>query len=86
MKFLAKDNNGSQAEIQWFPSEYLYKKSMTEYCLAFEKSDRSNEIVIGGTLMRQNNFIFDIEENKLGVARASCNRDLNQVLSEQELI
>lgn len=32
---------------------------------------------MGGTLLRQNNFIFDIEDNKIGFARAKCNDDPN---------
>lgn len=36
--------------------------------------------------MRQHNFVFDIDNQRLGVARASCNNDLNQVKTEEELI
>jgi hypothetical protein len=35
--------------------------------------------MIGGTMMRQNNFIFDIENNVVGFARAQCNEDPNQI-------
>ena len=41
---------------------------------------------MGGTFMRQNNVIFDIEANRVGWARARCNIDDNQILNEQELI
>jgi hypothetical protein len=54
--------------------------------MAAEKSYRANEIMIGGTMMRQYNFIFDIDTNRLGIARASCNDDPNEVLYEQEMI
>ncbi len=36
--------------------------------------------------MRQNSFIFDVEKNWVGVARASCNHDPNQIKDEQEMI
>jgi len=45
--------------------------------MALEKFSRPNEILMGGTFMRQNNFIFDVEQNKVGVVRASCNSDIN---------
>ena len=45
--------------------------------MALETFPRSNEILMGGTFMRQNNFIFDVETNKIGVARAACNEDPN---------
>ena len=45
--------------------------------MAFEKFGRSNEILLGGTFMRQNNFVFDIENNRVGVVRAACNMDVN---------
>jgi hypothetical protein len=41
---------------------------------------------MGGTFMRQNNFIFDVEGNRVGVARAYCNIDINQIRNEQEMI
>lgn len=43
-------------------------------------------MIIGGTLMRQHNFVFDIDNNLVGIARASCSHDPNQVKHEQELI
>jgi len=36
--------------------------------------------------MRQHNFIFDVENNKVGVARARCNEDVNQVLNVEEMV
>lgn len=36
--------------------------------------------------MRQNTFIFDVEKNQMGVARASCNHDPNQIKDEQQMI
>ena len=55
------------------------------YCMAFEKYSRTDEILLGGTFMRQNNFIFDIDNNRVGIARATCNDDANQVKDEVEL-
>ena len=50
-----------------------------------EKFQRSNEILLGGTFMRQNNVIFDLHGDKLGFVRAKCNDDPNQVKDEGEL-
>lgn len=36
--------------------------------------------------MRQNNFIFDVDNNQVGIARAMCNEDPNQVKFESEMI
>ena len=36
--------------------------------------------------MRQHNFIFDVENQKVGIARAQCNVDINQVKSVDEMI
>lgn len=47
--------------------------------MAIEKFSRSNEILMGGTLLRQNNVIFDIDNNKVAFARAACNEDPNQI-------
>ena len=73
-------------EIKWYPSEYLYRDKDNQYCMAIEKYSRVNSLIFGGTFMRQNHFIFDIENNKLGIARATCNEDINLVSNEEELI
>ena len=36
--------------------------------------------------MRQNNFIFDIDQNRMGIVRAQCNVDVNQIMNEGEMI
>jgi hypothetical protein len=36
--------------------------------------------------MRQNTFIFDVEKRILGVARASCDNDKNQIKDEEQMI
>ena len=78
--------NGEHIDIKWFPSEYLFRQKSTRYCMAIEKFSRSNEVLLGGSFMRQNNFIFDVENNKIGFARARCNDDPNFIESEQEMI
>lgn len=60
----------SQMELDWFPSEYFYKERNDRYCLAIERSWSSQQIVLGATFMRQNAFIFDIDQNQVGIARA----------------
>jgi Xylanase inhibitor C-terminal len=63
----------------------MFRTKATEYCLAFEKFTRSNEVLLGGTFMRQMNIIFDIEKEQLGFARATCNSDPNQIVNENEM-
>jgi hypothetical protein len=63
-------SNGTKIALKWFPSEYLFREKHTEYCAAFERFGRPNEVLLGGTFMRQNGFIFDTESNKVGIARA----------------
>jgi len=41
--------------------------------------------MMGGTLIRQHNLIFDIEANKLGIAHATCSEDPYQILSDDQL-
>ena len=59
----AKDINNTPKKLLWYPSEYLYREKEDQYCVAAEKFTRSNQILIGGTFMRQNNVIFDVEAN-----------------------
>ena len=67
--------------LDWYPSEYLYREQEGRYCVALDISE-SSYITIGGTMMRQHNFVFDIEENMLGIARATCSEDPNQIFYE----
>jgi len=73
LNFNITTSTGEPAQLKWFPSEYMYRHKEDQYCLALEKFSRPNEILMGGTFMRQNNFIFDVESNKVGVIRAACN-------------
>ena len=70
--------------LEWYPSEYLYREKATRYCVALD-IDNGSELIIGGTLMRQHNFVFDVDNNVVGMARASCSDDENQIKHEQEL-
>jgi hypothetical protein len=77
MVFYASDKSGKQVQLKWYPSEYLYREKEDQYCFAAEKYTRNNEIMLGGTFLRQNNFIFNVDTNEVGYARAQCNDDLN---------
>lgn len=63
-------------DFVWYPSEYLYRHSMDSYCIAAD-SHNSNEIMMGGTILRQHNIIIDLDQNLVGFAHASCNNDTN---------
>lgn len=62
--------------LNWYPSEYLYREKPGKYCVAIDIS-HSYELLIGGTLMRQHNFVFDVDNVRMGVSHATCNHDPN---------
>lgn len=41
--------------------------------------------MMGGTLIRQHNLIFDIDQNQVGFAHAVCNEDTNQLTSRSQM-
>mmetsp|Transcript_41864 Transcript_41864/g.64065 ORF Transcript_41864/g.64065 Transcript_41864/m.64065 type:complete len:102 (-) Transcript_41864:574-879(-) len=53
-------------------------------CVAADKHDRHTEIMFGSTLMRQHNFIFDVQSKKIGIARARCSDEEEFIISEQD--
>jgi hypothetical protein len=53
--------DGGVQTLQWFPSEYLFRYKFNQYCVAMEAFNRPNELLFGGTFMRQNNMIFDVK-------------------------
>ena len=86
LRFLIKTNvHDEPYYYDWYPSEYLYRDTKTQYCVALDVTN-SREIMMGGTFMRQHNIYFDVENSKVGFARATCSEDVNQVMNEQELI
>jgi hypothetical protein len=42
--------------------------------------------MLGGTILRQHNLIFDIEKSQLGVVKATCSPDPLQIKKQHELI
>ena len=63
-------------QLDWYPSEYLYREKSSRYCVAIDIQNGS-EMILGGTMMRQHNFVFDLDNQRMGVARAVCNEDPN---------
>lgn len=61
INFLTTDVDGNKFPLKWYPSEYLYREKANKYCMGIERFSRPNEILLGGTFMRQNAFIFDVE-------------------------
>ena len=86
LNFIVNDINGRKVELKWFPSEYLYRDRKDRYCMAIERFSRANEVLMGGSLMRQNAFLFDVEAGRLGFARARCNDDPNMITNETEMV
>ena len=61
IRFHAKNLQGKDTAIEWFPSEYLYREPGGQmYCLAADKNNDPNQVLFGSTLMRQHQYIFDI--------------------------
>ena len=85
LNFMVSDIGGKRVEMKWFPSEYLFRERADRYCLAVNRFSTPNEVRMGGSFMRQNAFVFDVEQRRLGWARAQCNADPNMVLTEEEL-
>lgn len=87
INFYATDEKGEKFPIKWFPSEYLYKyNDGQKYCLTADTTRNAHEILFGSTLMRQYDYVFDIDNKKIGVGRARCSHDPNMILSEQDYI
>jgi hypothetical protein len=73
--------------INFFPSEYLYlERDGNRYCLAADKNSKSDEILFGSTLIRQNNIVFDVSNRLIGIARAKCNEEPTMIESLQDYI
>ena len=86
INFFAGDTNHTLQKFQWFPSEYLYLESDNrKYCLTADR-EGSSQITFGSTLMRQNDFIFDVKNKQIGIARSKCNDEQTMILTEQDYV
>lgn len=82
----ALSSSGILERFKWFPSEYLYMEEDGEkYCLTADK-EGSSQIILGSTMMRQNDFIFDNDGRKIGIARSQCNDDKDMIITEQDYV
>lgn len=68
---------GSRLNVTWYPEEYLYlaaklngSRGEMERCLAFRPT--KTNFVLGASFMQRKNMVFDLDNERLGVARASC--------------
>lgn len=86
IKFHAVDTMGELREIKWFPSEYLFKQDSKTYCMTADKNNKGYEIVFGSSMMRQYDYIFDVENKQVGLARAECSYNHNMIKSEKDYI
>ena len=86
IKFHASDINGKMQQINWYPSEYLFKADSEKYCMMVDVNSKSNQIVFGTSLMRQYDYVFDVGNKQLGIARAECSKHPHMVMSEQEYL
>ena len=52
LRFLIKTENVNKPYYyDWYPSEYLYRDTNTQYCVALDVTS-SKEVMMGGTFMR----------------------------------
>ena len=60
--------------FEWLPENYLIITD-NEVCLGFEKEENSysNTITLGGTFMRNYDFLIDTDKNLLGIVKSNCN-------------
>ena len=57
----------------WSPSEYFFFDHGSKmYCLAAEPEEDTTLIVLGTSMMRQHNFIFEVKNGRVGIAKAKC--------------
>jgi len=86
LRLMLQDDQGNPFELDWYPSEYFYREhDGKKYCLGVDVQ-RENEILLGGTFLRQHIATFDVEHMKVGFARASCSDDPYQVMCEADMI
>lgn len=87
IKFHAKDLHGKDTTIDWYPSEYLYREPSGQmYCLAADKNSDPNQVIFGSTLMRQHQYIFDVQNSRIGVSRANCSKDHDIIVTETDYV
>lgn len=87
LRFHAKDMNGKATTINWYPSEYLYRdQSGSMYCLAADKSKDPEQVLFGSTLMRQHQYIFDVDQGRIGIVRANCSREGENAMTTADFI
>ena len=84
LQFQLKNTDSDMFNFEWYASEYLYSYSSNIYCIAAEEQ-QGGQVMLGGTILRQHNLVFDLQNNKVGFAHATCNTDANQVLSVQSV-
>ena len=87
INFYAFDVDNKKQVFSWYPSEYLYlERDGNRYCLAADQNSKSDEILFGSTLIRQNNVVFDVSNRLIGIARAKCNDEPTMIESLQDYI
>ena len=70
--------------IKWFPSDYFYQENYDEYCLTIDPYGSENRMVIGGSMMRESMYAFDITNRRVGVARAKWSEDPDMYVYDEE--
>ena len=83
VSFTYLTTSGKPYKYNWQASEYFYKGGTNKYCFAAEKQN-DTQLLIGTTHMRQYNYIFNVEDKTIGIARTKCSDDKNMVPNSDE--
>mmetsp|Transcript_45117 Transcript_45117/g.98049 ORF Transcript_45117/g.98049 Transcript_45117/m.98049 type:complete len:559 (+) Transcript_45117:59-1735(+) len=58
---------------EWVAAAYLYRKGSTDrWCYAFENDGPNANTVLGASWMLHQEIVFDLDQNRVGVASAAC--------------
>ena len=69
--------------VEWLPSEYFYQWRGFE-CVGINRG--GSQTILGATFMRQKNIVFDLENEQIAIARASCSQDPNRVHIDESIL
>ena len=63
----------SKTRFRWKPRNYYYRANITTACLGINNHNFSH-IIFGSNFMKEHDFIFDRQNNRIGFIRADCSK------------
>lgn len=58
--------------VEWSADEYLYSSKSGLKCFAFADSGSATETILGASFMINKNVVFDLHQERLGIAPSQC--------------